>query len=501
MLRPWLLFPILIVLALMAVEAWVVGPAAMHAWSPRTLAPVLLLIFFWGNASGRMATFAACFLGLLYASQLLNYGFYNNSLQPELMPAIFNESEDIFLALSSEPLINAVYVLIGVLLAAALIVTQRHGRQWGATPVWIVLLALSAHALSVSDIRKFKPRQDLTLMENTLRAYQGFYFHSMPAYFTKDNVRYVHVDEHIAPVQERSPRLVVFIIGESLSAGRMSLFGYDKDTTPRLRALHESGSGQFREGWSSATSTVSAVTGLLLTLNDPRDIKGLRAQNGNLFRLARQAGYTTHYWSAQRANVVDRVDLHDVADFRTTDNDAGIRAHAELEFLRLLKALPQDRSHFVVLHLRVGHAPYDYSQRLYPGPEVSDPNSLEAYEQAVQAIDRLVSDTLAQIRQDFPDYDVYFTSDHGELFGEDGLIGHAMLSYRVAKVPMVFWTSRDRHPELFTLARTPSHYDLARSVARSLGYEVRRGGEETGYINGIGFAGSSGLLQYDRRQK
>ena len=495
--RVWL--PLLVLPMLAGIELWLADGSALQLIGFRALLPLLIVLMMLGNASGPVATAATCMLGVFYATQLMNHGYYGASLQPELMPAILNESHDILLALAAEPAKQGAAMLVATLLVVAILLVQRHAGRLGALPVWLLIVVLSLHALAVSDMRRLKPRQDLTLFENMLRAYQGFFFHSLPAFVSGSKIRYVHVDERIARHDRHRPQLVMLILGESISAQRMSVFGYAQDTTPQLRRLHAAGDVSVREGLSAATSTVSAVTALLLTLNDPRDINGLSAQNGNLFRLARQAGFQTHYWSAQRANVVDRVDLRDVADFRSIDNDADLRARGELALPRLVDGLPGDVPHFVVVHLRVGHAPYDYASRLKSGQTTRDPNGLAAYEQAVTVMDDLLTSLVAQVSGRFADHDVYFTSDHGELFGEEGLVGHAMLSQTVARVPIAIWSGGDGAKKLLGLPYMPNHYDLARAVADSLGFDVQRSGDGVGYINGIGFAGSSGLLHYDRK--
>lgn len=499
----WL--PLVAVALLLAVDAVVAGDAARTARNPRALAFLLAAMALLMNASGVFALVLLALFAVFYVTALLNYGFYRNGLQPELMTAIFHEREDIFLTLGGNLLRNLGYCLLG---GGAFTLLGYLQQRYAAGGIWPAVLLLSifvVQGVKAKGIHKFKPRKDLSVFENTFRAYQGFFFHAIPAYVSGANVEYVDVEEQIAPAADSGRELVVLVIGESIAAQRVSVFGYPRETTPFLARMQAEGRAQVVEGMASATSTVPATIALLLALNDPRDINGLRQQNGNLFRLAKRSGFRTHYLSAQRANVVDRIDLGDVDEMHTLDSDDAIRAGGERGILARMAALPAQQKHFVVVHMRVGHSPYDHYRKVVPSlPEVGgDPNSLENYEQSVRAVDCLLEEMAAIASGRGQHWDIFFTSDHGELFGEEGLYGHAMLDFAVARVPLAVISGVPAGAGTPWLARAEpaNHYDLSCATAAALGWQVSRSGEDTGYVNGIGFAGASGLLTYARKPR
>lgn len=480
-----------------------VAPDAGKWLTARSQYFVYLVVGLLVNASGPLGVAVLSVLLLFHATNLLNFGFYRSSLQPELMTAIFHEREDIFLTLAGNRLRNAMLCAgAAAVLALGLWLQHRNGAG-GPWPAIVLVALFVAQGLGAKGLHKFKPRQDLSILENTFRAYQGFLFFAVPAYVTGANVRYVDVVETLEPKPAPDRDLVVLVIGESVAAQRMSLFGYAQDTTPCMRRMRDEGRALFLDGYSSSTSTVPATIALLLGLNDPRDVQGLRAQNANLFRLARASGFRTVYLSAQRANVVDRVDLSDVDAVHTVDNDPDVAVRGELALLERLAALPAGRKHFVVVQMRLGHSPYDAYTRVVPDIPAcgGDPNSLENYESSLRAIDRVLESFTAVAAARSKAWDLFFTSDHGELFGEGGLFGHAMLSFDVARVPVAVISSDLASVDVTALRRAEpvNHYDLSCTVASALGWRLQRSGDETGYINGIGYAGASGMLTYPRQ--
>ncbi len=470
----------------------------------RSVSFIFIMMLLLGNSSGVISQTILLFLGVFYATNLVHYGFFSCGLQPALMIAIFNEREDIFLTLAGNWYRNVVYIMLAAVFFVVISFSQKYGSSWGVWPALAIAIVFVVQGYTTKSILKFEPRRDLSVLENAIRAFQGFIFRSAPEYFSGVNIKFVDVEEVISPITHPDRDVVVLIIGESMSSNRMSIFGYEKDTTSFMRKMREEGKGLFLDGYASATSTVSATTALLLVLNDPRDINGLKAQNANLFRLAKQSGFRTHYLSAQRSKVVDRIDTSSIDEFRTIDSDKGIAENGETEILKRIKGLDPQQKHFVVIHMRIGHSPYDYYKKILPDLQSgsNDPNSLENYENSVRTVDWFVEQIVSDISSSARTYDLFFTSDHGELFGEQGLYGHAMLNFDVSRVPLALISSERICSEKSVLGQChpPNHYDLARATARALGWNVKRGGEETGYVNGIGYAGSSGLLHYPREQ-
>ena len=57
-----------------------------------------------------------------------------------------------------------------------------------------------------------------------------------------------------------APRTIVLVIGESTTRDDWSLYGYSRDTTPKLKALEskDSNLGTFRQAWACLLYTLRA---------------------------------------------------------------------------------------------------------------------------------------------------------------------------------------------------------------------------------------------------
>lgn len=94
-----------------------------------------------------------------------------------------------------------------------------------------------------------------------------------------------------------APRTIVLVIGESTTRDDWSLYGYSRDTTPKLKALEskDSNLGTFRQAWSVDASTIAAFRSMF-TFPVPQSAGDGRI---NLFALFSAAGWTVHWISNQ----------------------------------------------------------------------------------------------------------------------------------------------------------------------------------------------------------
>lgn len=107
--------------------------------------------------------------------------------------------------------------------------------------------------------------------------------------------------EAVAPVENARPQNnVVFIVDESVRADRLSLNGYERDTTPTLRRLaRENLLKNWGAGASGATESVGSNRLLLSGVNDLPDRERCIYTAPTVFQYARAAGYKTFYFDGQ----------------------------------------------------------------------------------------------------------------------------------------------------------------------------------------------------------
>jgi glucan phosphoethanolaminetransferase (alkaline phosphatase superfamily) len=94
---------------------------------------------------------------------------------------------------------------------------------------------------------------------------------------------------------------------------------------------------------------------------------------------------------------------------------------------------------------------------------------------------------------------IIWTSDHNELLGEGGLYGHGtgQLYPITAAVPFVVQTNDSAYLNELKKIYKPTHYEIAKSIALLLGFEIINKNEESDifYVNGIDFNGKCGYIK------
>ncbi len=158
---------------------------------------------------------------------------------------------------------------------------------------------------------------------------------------------------------------------------------------------------------------------------------------------------TVAYWSAQSAGVLERdvrssvdsfVSLETLLDRAVDDEDDVVPLGTDRllmnRFLRDLPSLP--RPFLLVLHLAGTHAPYFVDEERAPFRPIGHVVSWSglgalknAYEDAIVEQDRTVAACVRAFlaEQAGAPWLVFFTSDHGESFGEHGAIHHGQNLY------------------------------------------------------------------------
>ncbi len=98
-------------------------------------------------------------------------------------------------------------------------------------------------------------------------------------------------------------RNIIFLLGESESAKHVSYFGYDfenRNTTPFLTQFAQSDAQPIvKETYSAGLLTAIALPSLFNAIEYPNGLSQISKGTTNLFRLAKQQGYQTYFYTAQ----------------------------------------------------------------------------------------------------------------------------------------------------------------------------------------------------------
>lgn len=311
---------------------------------------------------------------------------------------------------------------------------------------------------------------------------------------------------------ERRPPNVVLITLDTVRADHLSCYGYERPTTPRLDALAAAAT-RYERCWSTAPWTVPSHASLFTGLHphehgahtvpvDPRrgdNVRPLAPERVTLAEVLAEEGYRTAGFVANAIYLDRRMRLDqgfDTWDVRR-ERAAGVN---ERVFRWLDERGDGDAPFFLFVNYLDAHRPYDVApaEGEAPYPAAQDPFEtldaliervmvrgeapgelgalvVEQYDRALRNLDRELGRLFDGLRARglFDDALVVVTSDHGEYFGEHGLVEHSKDVYDAAlAVPLIVKRPRQRRGE--TVARPASLVDLPRLVLAELPAELER---------------------------
>ena len=264
------------------------------------------------------------------------------------------------------------------------------------------------------------------------------------------------------------PQTYVVIIGESTSRWHMQLYGYDRETNPKLSEIK----GELIVFEDVITSNVHTILALdkILTLSDFNYPD--KEKNASIVQLANQAGFETFWISNQRP-----VGFHESIPtiigsaaknkrFLNTDNhDYDIyddkllpeiekalnkKGNKKILFIhmigshsRYMRRYPKSLNYF---KSNKTHAKYTHEKAL---------KMINEYDNAIRFNDYVVREIIEKVRMVNTNSYVLYFSDHGdEVYDTMDLVGHS--EYHATKpmydVPFIGWFSneyRKLNPELF----------------------------------------------------
>ncbi|MBQ0005903.1 MAG: phosphoethanolamine--lipid A transferase EptA [Alistipes sp.] len=254
-----------------------------------------------------------------------------------------------------------------------------------------------------------------------------------------------------ASITDDEKAVFVLVIGESARAANFSLYGYGRQTNPRLSTID---SLHIFKAKSCATYTTAAVQGIL----EHEDTGKLYEILPNyLFRTGVDVFWRTANWGEPPLhidNYISDEQLKAVSSSEDRDYDGIL-----LEGLKE-EILASGRNKILaVLHTSTSHGPA-YGTKYPPRFEVFKPvcttvetadkdieGLINAYDNTIIYTDYLLSSLIDTLRTLPPSYhtSMLFVSDHGESLGENDLFMHgvpmAIAPPQQYEIPFMVWTS------------------------------------------------------------
>jgi heptose-I-phosphate ethanolaminephosphotransferase len=255
---------------------------------------------------------------------------------------------------------------------------------------------------------------------------------------------------------DRSGEIFVWIVGESSRPENWSLFGYARDTTPRLRRIP--GVVPLTDVMTTAPETRLAVPSML-SHNPITDWRSVQAQK-SVVAAFDEAGFDTFWLSTQNvdawAGIVPQIATEaDTVRYFSQSFDGAL-----LEEFRKILASPRapDGNLFIVLHTKGSH--FEYVRR-YPAAFAHFATAhagrrdkiVDAYDNSILYTDWFLSELIAMLAKTGSDSALLYSSDHGENLLDDSrqLLGHTRGTAHDLHTAVFFWLSdamRDNHREL-----------------------------------------------------
>lgn len=398
---------------------------------------------------------------------------------------------------------------------------RKRCRQWAAG---IAVVGCGCMAMAyLSDTQHDKSEHDVTSEANTAHysvlndLYPVNAFYNLYLAVKRNNASIHYKDasanfrfEAQATHPEDSCEVYVMVIGETARAMNFSLYGYQRDTNPKLGKTE--GLVVFGDVTTQSNTTHKSVP-MLLSQASATDFERLFHEKG-ILEAFREAGFHTVFLSNQRPNHSFIDFLGEQADqwlfLKTGDGNQAGRELAgatskdgnyyDADLLPILdKILSQKRKkEFIVLHTYGSH--FNYMER-YPRemahflPDThceakleNRPDLINAYDNTIRYTDFVLSGVIERLRKHGGMSAMLYTSDHGENIFDDAhkLFLHASprASEYELRVPFLVWTSqsfRQLLPEVSRALSANSHKQ-AQSSRSAFHTMLNIGGISTRYL-------------------
>ena len=269
--------------------------------------------------------------------------------------------------------------------------------------------------------------------------------------------RLLEIAQSTAPqVTAGAPSIAVIVISDSVNRDNLGIYGYARDTTPRLSDMLSGAEGRlgvFRHAWSLDAATIPALRRLFYLGNPESE------QPQHVLALARAAGYRI-VWIGNHDDLAIEQEHAQLAEQTHMLNQTPGRSSAQpdgviLDRLRQALAEPGERK-LIVLHLLGAHPHY---RLRYPAgtPRFAADDTVERelkaagrpfwlrglrndYDTALRYHDGIVAETLNLARSASPDALWLYLSDHGQEVGHSrNQAGHSPNTEAGYRIPLLIW--------------------------------------------------------------
>lgn len=336
-------------------------------------------------------------------------------------------------------------ILLLVLFVPTITLLVRNIKNGGMSsakwPKWIIALSVLLFAAGIINVRHWIPRSFPVLDYQLSQAY----IHSIrdaKKLHTINAAKLVLANGINNTLASRVPGTVLLVIGESETSDLMTAFtpSLPVDTTPWLASEKENKDFYlFNHAYTNFPATAGALSMALTGINQYNEKE--IGQVVTLLDVAKKAGYDT-WWISNHRQLgagnpsVDLVSSGADHTLWTTHAEG-----ADIDLISLLKKVPRNGNHFIVLHLMGSHAKYD-SRIPDDWPYLSLPGADETendYATTVDYTDYVLKNIFNYSKENLHMTAMAYLSDHGE----DMKYGHGEghVTWSMLHIPLFFYLS------------------------------------------------------------
>jgi glucan phosphoethanolaminetransferase (alkaline phosphatase superfamily) len=254
------------------------------------------------------------------------------------------------------------------------------------------------------------------------------------------------------PIPERFPQPpvnILVILNESLRRQNLQIYGYGRETTPRMKRFlqgHAPDVFLFKRAYTNSSATLLSVPSLFTGISPLQPVE-YRTQAPLLWEWAKAAEMKTFLVSSQDLSwcAMDRFLTTPAPDFFWDKQQSGLpyyrdwgiddRVTVDLALDRLQELAASQQRFLGVIHLNTNHYPYNTA----PDYQRWKKNDLDLYDNTILETDThtdRILNTLEELKL-LKNTVVVFASDHGEAFHEHGYIAHFYCHYtETVSVPL-----------------------------------------------------------------
>lgn len=383
---------------------------------------------------------------LIYFSYFLIYG--STFATADFLPFVQTHLSEAIGFLKS--FISVKTLCLGVILLLVLFVPtitllvrniKNGGMSSAKWPKWIIALSVLLFAAGIINVRHWIPRSFPVLDYQLSQAY----IHSIrdaKKLHTINAAKLVLTNGINNTLASRVPGTVLLVIGESETSDLMTAFtpSLPVDTTPWLTSEKENKDFYlFNHAYTNFPATAGALSMALTGINQYNEKE--IGQVVTLLDVAKKAGYDT-WWISNHRQLgagnpsVDLVSSGADHTLWTTHAEG-----ADIDLISLLKKVPRNGNHFIVLHLMGSHAKYD-SRIPDDWPYLSLPGADETendYATTVDYTDYVLKNIFNYSKENLHMTAMAYLSDHGE----DMKYGHGEghVTWSMLHIPLFFYLS------------------------------------------------------------